>query len=67
MKDRGSTTTVVSTYNFDRNNGRSQLLKQVLFNINLEIDRGEAVLIIGLSGSGKTTLLRLVSRLRSPK
>ena len=47
--------------------GKGELRKQVLFDINLEIDRGEIVLMTGPSGSGKTTLLTLVSGLRSPQ
>ena len=56
---------VISTYNLDHYFGKAQLRKQVLFNINLEINRGEIVLMTGPSGSGKTTLLTLVSGLRS--
>ena len=36
---------------------------QVLRGINLQIERGEFVCIIGLSGSGKSTLLRCINRL----
>ena len=56
---------VISTYNLDHYFGERQLRKQVLFDINLEINRGEIVLMAGPSGSGKTTLLTLVSGLRS--
>lgn len=45
--------------------GKGQLQKQVLFDINLEINSGEIVLMTGPSGSGKTTLLTLVGGLRS--
>jgi putative ABC transport system ATP-binding protein len=45
--------------------GRGQLQKQVLFDINLEINSGEIVIMTGPSGSGKTTLLTLVGGLRS--
>lgn len=45
--------------------GTGQLQKQVLYDIDLEIDRGEIVLMTGPSGSGKTTLLTLVGGLRS--
>ncbi|MGK7936516.1 MAG: DevA family ABC transporter ATP-binding protein [Xenococcaceae cyanobacterium] len=56
---------VISVQNLDHYFGEGQLHKQVLFDINLEINRGEIVLMTGPSGSGKTTLLTLVSGLRS--
>lgn len=40
--------------------------KTVLKNINLKIETGDLVCIIGESGCGKTTLLRLVNRLNKP-
>ncbi|MBD3175716.1 MAG: phosphonate ABC transporter ATP-binding protein [Armatimonadia bacterium] len=39
---------------------------RALSGINLEIDRGEFVVLIGLSGSGKSTLLRCINRLIDP-
>ncbi|WP_013334432.1 DevA family ABC transporter ATP-binding protein [Gloeothece verrucosa] len=45
--------------------GKSNLKKQVLFNINLDIYAGEIVILTGPSGSGKTTLLSLIGGLRS--
>ncbi len=36
---------------------------QVLHDINLKIDQGEVVVIIGPSGSGKSTLLRCINKL----
>ena len=45
--------------------GKDNLRKQVLFDINLEIQSGEIVLMTGPSGSGKTTLLTLICGLRS--
>ncbi len=45
--------------------GQGQLQKQVLYDIDLEINSGEIILLTGPSGSGKTTLLTLIGGLRS--
>ena len=45
--------------------GQGSLRKQVLFDINLQIQRGEIIIMTGPSGSGKTTLLTLMGSLRS--
>ena len=55
---------VISIRNLDHCFGKGQLQKQVLFDINLEIQAGEIILLTGPSGSGKTTLLTLVGGLR---
>ncbi|MGL4742307.1 MAG: ABC transporter ATP-binding protein [Sarcina sp.] len=39
---------------------------QVLFDINLEVEEGEFVSIIGQSGSGKSTMLNILGTLDSP-
>lgn len=45
--------------------GEGETRKQVLFDNNLKIKRGEIVIMTGPSGSGKTTLLTLIGTLRS--
>lgn len=39
---------------------------QVLSDLNLQVDRGETLVLLGRSGSGKTTTLKLINRLVSP-
>jgi putative ABC transport system ATP-binding protein len=45
--------------------GTGDLSKQVLYDINLDLPRGQIVILTGPSGSGKTTLLSLIGALRS--
>nr|WP_263312971.1 amino acid ABC transporter ATP-binding protein [Mammaliicoccus sp. Marseille-Q6498] len=40
--------------------------KEVIKGINLSVDKGEVVTLIGRSGSGKTTLLRMINALEIP-
>ncbi len=39
---------------------------EVLKDINLDIEEGEVVCIIGPSGSGKSTFLRCINQLENP-
>jgi len=45
--------------------GEGEARRQVLFDINLAIPRGQFVILVGASGSGKTTLLTLLGCLRA--
>jgi len=45
--------------------GAGALRKQILFDVSVEIRRGEIVIVTGPSGSGKTTMLTLIGALRS--
>lgn len=45
--------------------GEGDLRKQALYENNLEVRRGEIVIMTGPSGSGKTTLLTLIGTLRT--
>lgn len=56
---------VISIKNLNHYFGEGTLRKQVLSNINLEIQTGEIIIMTGPSGSGKTTLLTLMGGLRS--
>ncbi|MGF1992589.1 MAG: DevA family ABC transporter ATP-binding protein [Nostoc sp. ZfuVER08] len=56
---------VICVSNLNHYFGEGALRKQVLFDINLEIQAGEIVIMTGPSGSGKTTLLTLMGGLRS--
>jgi putative ABC transport system ATP-binding protein len=58
---------VVAIDRLDHHFGRGSLRKQVLYDINLTIGKGELVIMTGPSGSGKTTLLTLMGGLRSPQ
>lgn len=53
---------MISIKNLDKSFGNTKVLK----NINLNIKKGEIVVIIGPSGSGKSTLLRCMNLLEVP-
>ena len=40
--------------------------RKVLENINLSIESGDSVVLVGLNGAGKTTLIKLLTRLYDP-
>ncbi len=52
--------------NVSKSFGVGKYRTKVLSNINLEIEEGEFVAIVGFTGSGKTTLINLISGLIMP-
>lgn len=40
--------------------------RDVIHHVNLEIDPGDTVVLVGLNGAGKTTLIKLLTRLYDP-
>lgn len=55
----------IFTNNLNHYYGVGRLRRQILFDIRLEINLGEVVIMTGPSGSGKTTLLTLIGGLRA--
>ena len=56
---------VIKIENLDFAFGEGALRKQILFDVNLQVEPGEIVIMTGPSGGGKTTLLTLIGALRS--
>ncbi|MGB3532224.1 MAG: DevA family ABC transporter ATP-binding protein [Microcoleaceae cyanobacterium] len=56
---------IISIQHLDHFFGVGEQRKQALFDINLEINAGEIIIMTGPSGSGKTTLLTLIGGLRT--
>lgn len=67
QSSREPTSKAITVENLNHFFGKGELQKQVLFDINLSINRSEIVILTGPSGSGKTTLLSLMGGLRSPQ
>lgn len=57
--------TIVEISNLHHSFGKETLKKQILSDINLKIQGGQIIILMGQSGSGKTTLLTLMGGLRS--
>lgn len=47
-------------------NGNSKIIKTVLHDINLHIDRGEILCLVGPNGAGKTTTVKIAGTLLTP-
>lgn len=57
---------VLSTNNLKKYYGTGEREVKALDGINLEVERGEFVAIVGTSGSGKSTLLHMLGGLDRP-
>jgi putative ABC transport system ATP-binding protein len=55
---------LIDVKNLDFSYGTGELRRQVLRNVNLQLNEGEIVILTGPSGSGKTTLLTIIGGLR---
>jgi len=60
-----STESPIIVQGLNHSYGKGELKKQILFDVDVEIRKGEIVIVTGPSGSGKTTMLTLVGALRS--
>ena len=59
---RGTKSPIIAIRNLQKSFGTNQ----VLTDINLDVDKGEVVCVIGPSGSGKSTMLRCINTLEDP-
>jgi nitrate/nitrite transport system ATP-binding protein len=58
--------TVLEAKNVSKNFGHNGNTAEVLHDINLSLNEGEFVAIVGFSGTGKTTLINLLGGLETP-
>ncbi len=65
QQENQETENVVEIQHLDFFYGKGAMRKQILFDINLTLKKGEIVIMKGPSGSGKTTLLTLIGALRT--
>jgi lipoprotein-releasing system ATP-binding protein len=58
--------TIISCNNLRKSYYQAKLEIPVLMSINLHVEAGESIAIVGISGSGKSTLLHLLGGLDAP-
>lgn len=61
MATQANATPVIELRHVDKHYGKLHVLKDV----NLSVDKGEVLVVIGPSGSGKSTMIRTVNRLET--
>ncbi len=57
---------LLQTKNLKKVYGKRDTVFEALKNVNIDIESGESVAIIGKSGSGKSTLMHLLALLDQP-
>lgn len=57
---------LIKTVNLSKTYGKGALSVKALFDVNISVEKGEIIAIVGTSGSGKSTLLNLIGGLDSP-
>lgn len=62
ISELGSSQPMVSIQHLEKSFGSNQVLKDV----NIDIHKGEVVVVLGPSGSGKSTMLRCINLLEQP-
>lgn len=63
---QGHTMTILETKNLKKYYGKGDTLMKALDGVNLTVQDGEFVSIVGTSGSGKSTLLHMLGELDRP-
>ena len=62
MNENLTSSTVIELAHLEKSFGENKVLRD----INLSVNRGEVISVIGSSGSGKSTMLRCINLLETP-